>query len=65
MFARKKLNNNISNEIYEIKKEVLLKSAFATTKSIPQHYSEWNEKSIESRQKQMANIAKSIWKVNF
>lgn len=61
----KNLNNNISNEIYEIKKEVLLKSAFATTKSIPQHYSEWNEKSIESRQKQMANIAKSIWKVNF
>ena len=61
----KKLNNNIENEVYEIKKEVFLKSAFATTKSIPQYYSEWNEKSIESRQKQMANIAKSIWKVNF
>jgi len=32
-----------------------------TTKAIPQHYQEWGENEINSRQSQLANQAKQIW----
>lgn len=57
------LNRDIGNNGYDQKKEVYKKSVFRITKNIPEHYDEWNEDKIISRQKQMANIANGIWKI--
>ena len=57
------LNRDIGNSGYDIKKEAYKKSSFSTTSNISNHYNEWNENKITSRQKQMANIANGIWKI--
>ncbi len=58
--------NRIAGNIsYSEKKAIYERSRFEITKSIPVHYSEWNIAKIESRQSQMANKAKSIWKISF
>lgn len=61
---KKSSNREIGNASYLIKKEVYAKSAYQTTRSIPEHYPEWNEFSINSRQKHIAKKADSIWRLN-
>lgn len=58
------INRGIGNVAYSQKIEAYKNSAFSITKNIHIHYSEWNENKIISRQKQMANIACGIWKVD-
>lgn len=58
-------NRNIGNMGYDEKKEVYANSKFITTKSIPEHYSQWSENEINSRQRNMAKIATSIWRIDF
>jgi uncharacterized protein with ParB-like and HNH nuclease domain len=56
-------NKDLGNSNYDLKKEKYKESQFITTKSIPDHYEYWDENKINSRQRKMAEIAKSIWKV--
>lgn len=61
----KAYNRDLENKPYSDKKEVFSQSAFETTKSIPEDYSEWNADAINRRQQQIGNCAKSIWKIDF
>lgn len=61
----KSYNTDIENRPYSEKIETYKKSAFETTRSIPTEYAEWNSDSINKRQQQMGNCAKSIWKIDF
>lgn len=56
-------NREIGNLVYTDKIDTYKKSTFATTRAIPDHYTVWDENSINSRQKQMARLAKGIWKL--
>lgn len=58
-------NTGIENKPFSEKIETYKKSAFETTRSIPTEYAEWNSDSINKRQQQMGNCAKSIWKIDF
>ena len=60
-----KVNRQIGNLTYSEKKEKYRLSKFATTRKIPEHYNDWNENTILSRQKQMAKRAVNIWRLNF
>lgn len=60
-----KVNRQIGNLTYSEKKEKYRLSKFATTRKIPEHYNDWDENTILSRQKQMAKRAVNIWKLNF
>ena len=61
----KSYNRDLENKTYQQKAGVYRQSAFVTTKSIPDDYSEWNSDAINRRQQQMGNCAKSIWKIDF
>ena len=61
----KSKNRDLENKTYQQKEGVYKQSAFVTTKSIPDDYSEWNSDAINRRQQQMGNCAKSIWKIDF
>lgn len=61
----KNINKEIENKPYSVKIQKYVESAFITTKSIPEHYSNWSRESINSRQVQMGACAKSIWKIDF
>ena len=60
-----KVNRQIGNLTYSEKKEKYRLSEFATTRKIPEHYNDWNENTILSRQKQMAKRAVNIWRLHF
>lgn len=55
-------NKAIQNKVFDYKKEVYKRSKLIVTNSICQ-YEEWNENSIENRQKGLFEIAKEVWKV--
>ena len=59
------LNKDIGNEAYVRKAEIYKKSALKTTQAIVEDYKEWNAKTINSRQQQIGNCAKSIWSIEF
>ena len=61
----KNYNKEIENKSYKDKCEVYKKSAFETTKMIPDYFKNWNRDSINAHQQQMGNCAKSIWKIDF
>lgn len=61
----KNYNKDLGNKSYKGKCMVYTQSAFATTKVIPENYSEWNSESINARQQNMGDCAKSIWKIDF
>ena len=61
----KNYNRTIENKSYAEKCDVYKQSAFETTKTIPEDYTVWNRDTINARQKQMGDCAKSIWKIDF
>ena len=61
----KAYNNELKNKSYTDKVIIYNKSAFISTKQIPNEYSVWNEAAINNRQQKMGNCAKSIWKIDF
>ena len=61
----KALNREAENGPYVNKRPIYARSRIGSTKAIAEHYQEWSEESISSRQKQMAKVAKDIWKLQF
>ena len=59
----KKLNQDAAQKKYEEKKAIFKNSKCNLTKVIPEHYSNWNEDKIASRQKELSKHAKTIWKI--
>ena len=57
-------NKKIGNASYQTKCTTYMTSTVSITSSIPTHHTEWNEKSIESRQAKLAKIACDIWKTD-
>lgn len=57
-------NNNLQNAVYQVKKDVFLTSGFLSTKKIAEEYEKWSEDEVVKRQKSMAKLAKSIWRIN-
>ncbi|MFN5513735.1 MAG: DUF262 domain-containing protein [Cyanobacteriota bacterium] len=58
-------NREIGNLDYPAKKAVYAQSDFQITRAIAEHYDIWDEAKIESRQRQLAKIAASVWRINF
>lgn len=59
------VNRALGNCEYSEKRQKYAQSDFQITRSVAEHYDMWNEDKIEARQKQMATVATSIWKISF
>jgi hypothetical protein len=58
-------NRDLGNADYPAKRKVFQQSVFQITKAVSEHYETWDEQKIASRQKQLANTAAGIWKIEF
>jgi hypothetical protein len=56
-----KINEKLGNKGFAKKKPTFAKSELLATKAIAS-YSSWNRKAIESRQVDLAKLAKSVWR---
>lgn len=59
----KKLNRDIQNASYQDKIGIYSKSSYLSANTLHDYYEEWNESAIVNRQRKMAKIAKSIWRI--
>ena len=59
------LNRQVGNQGYPVKRDIYAESRFGITQAIAEQYDEWNGQKIESRQRQLANIAAGIWRFEF
>ena len=57
-------NRDAGNKSYQEKLIIYSTSSLTMTKNLPENYTKWNLNSIDSRQKQLANRATSIWKIS-
>jgi len=55
----------LGNANYVAKRAVYVTSDFQITKAIAERYETWDETKIETRQKHLAEVAASIWRINF
>lgn len=60
-----KRNREIGNGDYASKRAVYKKSDFQVTRAIAEHYEEWDEQKIDARQKHLAKLAASLWRIDF
>jgi len=60
-----KRNRELGNGDYASKRAVYEKSDFQITRAIAEHYEAWDEQKIEARQKQLAKLAASLWRIDF
>jgi hypothetical protein len=58
-------NRDLGNGDYASKRAVYAQSSFQVTKAVAEHYEVWDETKMEARQKQLANVAAGIWKIEF
>ncbi len=57
-------NRDLGNGDYATKRSVYQQSCFQITQAIAEHYDRWDEQKIESRQRQLANIAAGVWRID-
>jgi hypothetical protein len=58
------LNKEADNLGYAYKKPILARSQVNLTADIPDHYAEWDERTIDRRQRKLASVATGIWRLN-
>ncbi|MGK7878975.1 MAG: DUF262 domain-containing protein [Crocosphaera sp.] len=58
-------NRELGNCNYSLKREIYQNSDFLMTRAIAENYDTWNAEKIESRQKQLAKVARNIWCIDF
>lgn len=56
-------NRELGNVGYQNKRDMLARSQFQITRSVAEHYDEWNESKIDARQKAFAKLAVTVWKL--
>jgi hypothetical protein len=54
----------LGNAGYIEKQGVYRNSQFQITRGVAERYDEWDEAKIEARQKSLAEIAATVWKIN-
>jgi hypothetical protein len=59
----KKLNKEADQSPFAEKVKFFVQSNSELTKSIPEHFTSWNEDKLAARQKELAKHAKAIWKI--
>jgi hypothetical protein len=57
----KKLNKNIGNEGFVVKKPVFAGSQFELTRKIAEDNADWTPERIAARQKALAKLAITVW----
>jgi hypothetical protein len=55
-----RINRDLQNEQYNVKKGKYSQSVYLTTKAIPEHFDEWDEEAVNKRQKRMREIAQAF-----
>ncbi len=58
-------NRGLGNRDYATKRAIYPTSAFRITQAVAEHYDTWDEAKLEARQKQLAKVATSIWRIAF
>lgn len=58
-------NRDLGNSDYAVKRANYEQSEFKITRAVAEHYSDWDERKIEARQRRLANVAAGIWKIDF
>jgi len=58
-------NRDIGNAGYSTKKEAYRICDFQITKAVAEHYDTWDEAKVGARQQKLADVASSIWKIDF
>lgn len=56
-------NRNVGNATFATKKPVLAASGFALTRKIAEDHLDWLPANIESRQRALANLATTVWRI--
>lgn len=60
----KNKNQDTGNSEFDIKKPILATSTFKSTRDIPNENESWTPERIEARQKKMAKLAKTVWRIS-
>lgn len=57
-------NRNLENKAYQIKRQTYVSSNYGITRDVGNEYEYWTSATIARRQKNLSNIASTIWKIS-
>ena len=55
---------NLENKAYQIKRQTYVSSNYGITRDVGNEYEYWTSATIARRQKNLSNIASTIWKIS-
>ncbi len=58
-------NRDLGNGAYRTKQAVYRQSDFQITSAIAERYETWDEQTVETRQRHLADVAAGIWRIEF